>query len=217
MRIRAFRLLVAIMQAQSTFVNVRAHRVRPFSFARRNFRFAHVVQRGVAIVCAAIEIALHTDSFDRIVTIETPATAQLAQARRTIGMHFACLALLTRLNDGPVVLLISHRCHCHQWHRLIQPFAAQSKLIFTGVNGKAETLLRCLAPNASTLLFQTRRTIGGALMARCRTHFARFDRIRRTAIASTTCIIRPPFASRINTFHAIYKVRTIGTFIRMND
>jgi len=87
--VSALRLLVAIMEAQSTLIDIRTLCVRPL-----RIMMGRTIQSQRAIASTVAEIALHANTFDGIVAIEAPTAAQGSQTRGTVSMLLAGLALL---------------------------------------------------------------------------------------------------------------------------
>lgn len=81
--VRALGLLVAIVQSEPTLIHIRTLRVGPFGIV-----LCTTVQCQGAVASTVAKVALHANALDGIVTIETPATAQGAQAGSAIPMAF---------------------------------------------------------------------------------------------------------------------------------
>lgn len=148
-RVRTYRVLVTIVQAETALVHVRAVRVRPPRLRHvQNVRARHL---------RPIEIALHARAHYRVLRAVAPTAAQRRQAHRTVRVRLARLALVgpVRREVKPVLRRRRRRYRGFQ----IEPLAAQPELVLARVDGEAEALLRRLAPDATASNVQARAAV----------------------------------------------------------
>lgn len=126
----------------------------------------------------------------------TPAASHTPQARRTLRMSLTGFALAGF--PGGVV----------RWRGgAVEPLAAQAELVLTGVDAKAETLARGLAPHAAAALVQAVLAVQAQAAGRGAVRGLRHGAGRAPAPRAAR-LVRPPLA--VVSGHAALAADVVG-------